>query len=98
MHKQNTLTAREAEKQEVVRDDSLGGQSCMLKLTQLFPFSLLLSLIAFLFFLKKLRLSIKINHYKKDDCRLASLLRFVGNKYFSCTKPGLILFKGRCNY
>lgn len=49
-------------------------------------------------FLKKLRLSIKINHYKKDDCRLASLLRFVGNKYFSCTKPGLILFKGRCNY
>ena len=52
MHKQNTLTAREAEEQEVVRDDSSGGQPCMLRSTQLFPFSFLLSLIAFLFFKK----------------------------------------------
>ena len=38
MHKQNTLTAWEAEEQEVVRDGSLGGQPCMLRLTQLFPY------------------------------------------------------------
>ena len=82
----------------MVRDDSLGEQPRMLRLTQLFPFSLLPSLIAFLFLKKKLILSIKINHCKKDNCRLASLLRFVGNKHFPCTKPELILFKGRRNY
>ena len=59
MHKQNTLTAREAEKQEVVRDDSLGGTIMHAQVNSAFSFFLTSFTYSLPLFLKKIEIVYK---------------------------------------